>query len=365
MLIRFLRTCPTRRLLTLLAGVLAAGVATTAIALAATGAGPVPKRVSLAVAVHRALGAKAPAGISATVTYTNNLISTNDIAGSDPLLTGASGRLWVTGDRLRLELQSNNGDAQLVVDGHSFWIYDPTSGTVYRGTIPAWHSRSSRWARRSAGGVPSLAEIEHAITRLAAHLSGLEAIPTDVAGRPAYEVRVSPKGNGGLLSSVELAWDAIRGVPLDFALYAKGDPSPVIQLAVSGISYGRVPLSDFRINPPQGSRVVTIPTSSGRSYRRTRRPRVRMLTFGRGLGAVHVLEEPATRTRATLPAGSGAASNTESGQLTLPTETIRGARVTELATELGTVLEFTRGNERYLVFGSVTLARANAVARSL
>ena len=87
-------------------------------------------------------------GISARITFTNNLIASTDLQGSDPILTGASGRLWLstTSHRMRLELQGQNGDAQVVVDNGAFSIYDPTSNTVYKGTLP---SSSDTTARRS------------------------------------------------------------------------------------------------------------------------------------------------------------------------------------------------------------------------
>ena len=69
------------------------------------------------------------------------------LEGSDPLLGGASGRLWASADgRLRLELQadvskSSGGDFQVLVDKRSFTIYDPGTETVYRGTLPQ-HERA-------------------------------------------------------------------------------------------------------------------------------------------------------------------------------------------------------------------------------
>ena len=58
-------------------------------------------------------------GITADISFTNNLIDASNFTGepSDPILQGATGRLWLSGDhRLRLELQSDNGDAQIVVN---------------------------------------------------------------------------------------------------------------------------------------------------------------------------------------------------------------------------------------------------------
>ena len=150
-MLRFLRTASTRRLLATIAGALAVIAGGTAIAVAATGSGPVPKAQPLAGAIHQALSAPKVTGISANISFTNNLIDSSDFTGqgTDPILQGASGRLWLSDDgRLRIELQSDNGDAQVVVDHRSFWISDPTQNVVYEGTLPA-----DRGARHA--GTPS------------------------------------------------------------------------------------------------------------------------------------------------------------------------------------------------------------------
>src|SRR2546423_1675382 len=64
---------------------------------------------------------------------------------------------------------------------------------------------------------PTVSEISDFLSRLGEQASISGAEPTDVAGQPAYRVSVSPKHDGGLLGSAELAWDAIRGVPLRLA----------------------------------------------------------------------------------------------------------------------------------------------------
>src|SRR3954465_8446710 len=114
----YLRQLSTRRLLAVcaaLVGILGGSAA--AIALAAGGSGPTPPPKPLAVAVHDALAAPAVSGVTARISFTNRLIDSASIEGSDPILTGATGRLWATKDRVRLELQSEQGDAQAVSDG--------------------------------------------------------------------------------------------------------------------------------------------------------------------------------------------------------------------------------------------------------
>src|SRR5438128_662593 len=83
----------------------------------APGAGPTPPAKPLANAIHDALTGPAPDGISADITFTNNLFPSGSLTGAagSALLSGATGRLWATNDgRGRLELQSGAGDAQIV-----------------------------------------------------------------------------------------------------------------------------------------------------------------------------------------------------------------------------------------------------------
>ena len=146
---RFLRTAPTRRLLTVIAGVLVVIAAGATIAVAAAGNGPVPPPSPLAQAVHNALAAPSVQGISADIQFTNRLIGSTEIQGSDPLLTGASGRVWLSNDhRFRLELQGTNGDANVVVSNGSWWAYVPSTNTVYEGKLPA-HGNARKPARQA------------------------------------------------------------------------------------------------------------------------------------------------------------------------------------------------------------------------
>lgn len=403
---RFLRTVSTRRLLAGLAGLLIVCVGGTAIALAAAGNGPVPKRRSLAAAIHHALGGRSVAGLSATVNFTNNLIGSSNIQGTDPLLNGGQGRLWVGKGRVRLEVQSTNGDAQVVFNRGSFWAYDPAMNVVYRGSLPAG---SAVYKDKKAAGqdaIPTIAQIQKDLNRLAGRLAVSRAHATDVGGAPAYRVSVSPKANGGLLGALKLAWDANHGIPLDFAVYAKGNPTPVLELQATGISYGRVPASVFNIKPPSGTRVVkiTLPkaVSAGSKRLRTKHAakqvtgvaavqkrlsfplsapsvlagqtrqsvsliggrghRGAAITYGKGLGGILVIERPASAGGSTLPS---AGSQGNGPGLTLPTVKIGAVTAEQLPTPLGTVVQFTRGGVTYLVAGSVTSSTADAAARGL
>jgi outer membrane lipoprotein-sorting protein len=417
---KFLRTVSTRRLLAMIAGLVAAIVAGTAIAVAAAGAGPVPARKPLAQAIHGALAAPAVTGVYARISFTNHLIDASNIEGTDPILQGASGRIWVstrpTHRQLRLELQGSNGDAQVVVDNQSFWIYDPTSNTIYEGTIPAQSANKSSTGKSKnhgdAGALPSVAQIQRGLNQFVRHVSLSDAIPSDVGGRPTYTVRVSPQHDAGLLGAVELAWDSRHGIPLRIAVYARGDGSPVLELKATGVSYGPVSEGVFEIKPPAGAKVVRVsspaaaaPAAAAAAVRAHAKrhsskpvtgpaavarhlsfklvapaalvglPRqsvqlldwggspAALVSYGQNLGGIAVIEQPAGSAGA---ADSQSQSNGGDQQgLSLPSISINGATGHELDTALGTMVQFTRAGVSYTVIGSVTPWAAELAARRL
>src|SRR3954465_12573441 len=108
----FLRTISGARLAALCASVVALAGGGTAIAVAGSDGGPTPPPTPLAKAVHGGLTAPEVQGITARVKFTNHLIDTSGLHGANPLLSGATGRLWLSpGHGLRLRPPSGNGAA--------------------------------------------------------------------------------------------------------------------------------------------------------------------------------------------------------------------------------------------------------------
>lgn len=396
-----LRRASTQHLLAMIVSfaVLAAGV--TAIAFAAGNGGPTPAAKPLDAAVHDALAAPSVQGVTARIRFTNNLINASSLRGrANALLTGADGRLWASNDgRLRLELQSDAGDAQLLVDNDTFKLYDASSNIVYEGNLPG---NGQKTAEKGAGDQPpSLKRIQDEIAKLAERFTVSAAEPSNVAGHEAYTVRLAPRHDGGLLGAGELAWDAATGTPLRAAIYAAGASKPVLELAATHISFGPVDSSALDVTPPAGAKVVKVDTqgatgAGGHAGEKGTdvkpvtgakdvqaalpfqlaapdtlaglpRKDVRLLhigdapsalvTYGQGLGGIAVIESAASS-----KGGGGAATP---NQLELPKLSIDGATGTELATALGTVVRFDRGSVSYTVAGAVPAAAAEAAARGL
>src|SRR3954467_13989762 len=184
---RFLRTLSTRRLIALCLSAVAIAAGGTAIAIAAGGSGQAPRGKPLARAVHDGLTAPQVQGITARVKFTNHLIDSSGIHGANPLLSGADGRLWFApGKGFRLELQSDNGDAQVVANERRFFVYDGTANTVYQGPVPQERRRHAPHKQHKA---PSVARIQRGLDRAQRHHLDISGpVPGNIAGQPAYTI---------------------------------------------------------------------------------------------------------------------------------------------------------------------------------
>jgi outer membrane lipoprotein-sorting protein len=346
--------------------VVAVGISATALA-SALGSAPTPAPKPLAVAVHDALAAPSVEGVSANVQLTNHLLEGANLAGgsgeasqlsSSPLISGASGRLWIATDgRVRLELQAEKGDTQIFYDGHTVRLYDASKNTLYRYTLPSPTDQAPAGSADSSAHEPSsLAKIEEAISHLREHANVSDPTPTDVGGQPAYTVRLSPNESGSLLGGVELSWDATHGVPLRAAVYSTTSSSPVLELAASEVSYGPVDSSVFDFTPPPGVKIEEVNVSGEHAASQPSSGEKPTVTIhGHGPGAIAVLESHSSEP------SKGSSSLAES----LPKVQINGVDASELATPLGTLLSFERSGVHYLVAGSASTAAVEAVARGL
>lgn len=398
-----LRRLPTSRLLALCGTVVVIVIAAAAVATGAFGgSGTMPPKKSLAQAVHDAVTAPAPNGISADLTFTNTLIDSSVAGhGAGPLLTGAHGRVYWSPGHLRIEFQAPNssGDTNIVVNGRDVRVIDLASNTLYEGTLPA-DKKAKKKKAADTNTPPTVASIQQEIQKLTQHVSiaGLDRLP--FADHGEYRVSVSPQHDGGLLGKAQLGWDAVTGVPLRFAIYAQGASSPVIALDVNNIIYGPVGNSTFELPTPAGIKVVKVGGAGGQTAAKKNGAHKRkaevtglaavsaalpfkpsapptlvgltqhdvqlldwkgspaaLVTYGKGLGAIAVVEQSSANAQSQKLHGSRDSQ--------LPTVNVNGATGTEIATALGTILQFDRAGVSYTVVGSVTPQAAETAAQGL
>jgi len=410
-----LRTISTRRLVAVLAGVVVL-IAGAGIAQAALGGDDrVPPRAPLSLAIHDALTAPKVDGVSARIEFTNRLLPSGAMpsgghAGPTPLLAGASGRLWLADDgRFRLELQSDGGDAQVTSDGSALTLYDARSDRAFRIALP---EREAGAEREDDHAPPTLEQVRRGLAQLARVWDVAGPDPVNVAGRPSYSVRIAPRDDGGLLGAATLAWDAANGVPLRAAVYAEGEPDPVLELEATDVSYGAIDADDLDVDLPAGTEVTDLSPAAGPAgahgalgrdgahgaagagaVRGVEAVQARLpfrlaapetlaglprrsvwlaaphgrpaaiATYGEGLGGIVVVQFAVDEEDARNPLLRGGGGGDHG--LNLPRINIDGATGSELATALGTVVTFERDGVAHVVAGSIPPQAAETAAREL
>jgi hypothetical protein len=352
--------------------VMLAALTVTAFALA-RGNGNTPPKRSLAAALHTALAAPPVAGVTAQFTVSQHLIPGSSSFLSSSPLAGATGTVWAGQGHVRLEVHSQLGTAQLSYDGKTVTLYDPKHHTGY--VLPVKSAQHAADAK-SPKHTPSLSDITRMLAQVSPQAALSGAVPGNIAGQPAYTVRVSARHDSGLFGPLAVAWDAAHGTPLHVALYARGSSTPALELRVTHISYGALPMRDLTVSLPHGTHITRVHLPS-RSKVKSASKQVKakngiaaarhvgfplaapsklagmtrqlvksnkdagvLIVYGHGLGSIIVIERKA----------GGSAS----GQVpSLPTKvSVNGAKGRELETTLGTVVTFTRGGVSFTVLGS-------------
>jgi hypothetical protein len=395
--VKLFRQLSTTRLLALLAAVAAVAALAAVGAMAAFGSSAqTPPAKPLDQALQDALQAPQPVGISARVKFTNNLFPSGALAGisgtgSSALTSGGSGRLWWSpaDGRGRIELQSDAGDAQIFWSPTKLTIWDSSSNTVYTLPLPA-HGGTTGTAD-TGGTQPTLGQIDDFLQHLGEQANVDGPIPSSIADQPAYQVSVSPAHSAGLIGSLELAWDAEHGVPLELALRAQGQSTPALALTVNQITFGPVSAADFDVTPPADAKQVELGGQTGHDAGTAGggekvsgvaavqaavpftlvapdtlvglpRQSVQLLAgdhpgalvlYGHGLGGIALIEHASDAGQAPSQASQ------------LPSVALGSTTGHELATQLGTVLLFDQGGVSFVLAGSMPPTAAEAAARSL
>lgn len=344
----------------------------TAIAFAADADPSAPPPQPLDQAIAQALSGKPVAGVSADVTVTSSLFPAGGALGkvASGLLSG-SGHLWLSNDgRGRVDVQTGAGPVQAAWDTTKLSVYVAALNTVYRSSLPASGGSTTT-------GPPSLTQIDHVLAQIGVDWTISQPQPSVTVGQPAYGVTLSPKESASRLSSVAVTWDADHAVPLRIAVYARGTPTPALELAVTKIVYGAVAPADLQAAFPAGATVTDLgsllhgaisapapvsglgavtaaagfPVSAPDSLAGIPRSGIQLrdgtviASYGHDLGGLLLIErktETATRGGNALPF--------------LPSVTVDGITAHELTTTLGTALSWQTAGITYVLAGSVPSA---------
>jgi len=160
----------------------------------------------------------------------------------------STARVWSNGPvGGRIQLPTDGGERTLVSDGTTFWAWNSEDRTVVTGARPA--------DTPDAASDPTTAANE-AITRLRGSSNVAVEGTATVAGRPAYELVLTPlPTERTLLREVRIAIDAQMRQPLRMVVLGNGSPDPALQVGFTELTYGAQDPALFTFTPPPGATV--------------------------------------------------------------------------------------------------------------
>lgn len=184
--------------------------------------------------------------------------SGGDGVGADvvDLLTGDNTvRVWVDGpERLRAQLLEQAAETNVVRDADVMWVYRSADATALRVALPERPDEPADEPATDVARTPQ--DVADRVLAALDPTSELTAgTPVRVAGRDAYDLRVSPDDPRSLVGAVSLAVDAETGAVLRVRIEARGQDEPAVEVAWSTWSPERPALETFQFSPPPGTTV--------------------------------------------------------------------------------------------------------------
>jgi outer membrane lipoprotein-sorting protein len=167
----------------------------------------------------------------------------DSVSSALELITGShTANVFVGGPTTqRIQLLDGFTERDLIRNGDSVWLYDSDAKE-------ATHLTGSTGLPAS----PSITPAEAAEKLLAAIDPSTEVEVVDtarVAGRAAYELRLTPDDADTLVGSAVLSVDAETGLPLAATITAKGESEPAFSVRFSEIDFDAPDASLFEFTP--------------------------------------------------------------------------------------------------------------------
>jgi len=281
------------------------------------------------------------------------------------LITGShTARVWYASpSQVRVSLVGDMAESDVVRNGTDVWVWQSRDNTASHTTLPA-----------GAGTKPDTTPPIDPATAAARALAAIDpstAVTVDgtsrVAGRPVYELVLTPRASESLIGQVRLAIDSETSVPLRVQVFARGATTPAFETAFTSISFDTPAASVFAFTPPPGVQVSessfpglgTNPPTAADTVTATKGARPTVV--GSGWTAVAVIPDAGALTSGQSSAQGSGASTTAA--LLKATTTVTGSFGTGqlLQTSLVSVLLLSDGR---MLVGAVTPDLLEQVAAS-
>ncbi|WP_226344006.1 LolA family protein [Agilicoccus flavus] len=238
-------------------------------------------------------------------------------------------RVWADGaQRQRVTLLGDGGEAAMVRDGRTMWLWNAQEQTATRAALPteatpaqararaAAHAKKAR-ASASAGQLPSTPQeaARYVLDRIDPSTRVTTNGSATVAGRAAHELVLTPRAGDSLVRQVAIDVDAQTSMPLRVRVTSAATGSSAIDVGFTSLDLDAPAASIFAFTPPLGATVETAEREAG-AETSSATPKAaaakdtaaKPQVVGTGWSAVAVQRLPADAARALAPGAPGGAA---------------------------------------------------------
>jgi outer membrane lipoprotein-sorting protein len=175
---------------------------------------------------------------------------------AEPLLALTSGshslRVWYAGEtQQRVAMVDKSGEFDVFHNGSDVWQWDSAKQE-------ATHAVESSAAATTPSGTTDPQELAKQLLADVGSSTSVTSGPEQrVAGRPAYQLVLTPKQAGSRISSVTLSIDGQTHIPLGVQVYGTTKSSaPVIDVSYLDVDFAVPAASMFTFTPPASAKVT-------------------------------------------------------------------------------------------------------------
>lgn len=161
-------------------------------------------------------------------------------------------------DASKVSLLGDLSESSVIRNGTDVWTWSSSKNEVTHTTIdPADRPSKDRELPADAPKTPQEAAARF-LAAVGPTTQVTVATDTTVAGRPAYELVLTPKQTGSLLSSVRIAVDGTEHVALRVQVFAGDRPQPVAAIGFTEVDFATPAADEFAFTPPKGAEVTEV-----------------------------------------------------------------------------------------------------------
>jgi hypothetical protein len=178
------------------------------------------------------------------------------VLGALSLITGDQRfKVWHSPDGVRIAHLLAFSEQDLVVSASNAWLWDSSDMSAVHFGYPGMNLSDVAPAASAVRDADFLGFAQRALDAVAPYADVSVDSTSTVAGRPAYDLVLTPTSTLTLVGSISVAIDADTRLPLRFQVFARGSGSAAIEAGFTSVSFHAIDPSMFSFTPPPGTTV--------------------------------------------------------------------------------------------------------------